>query len=198
MNYYDILLAKKLNGGGGGEITPQIKTALLGCFSKVAWVDEHGQDYYNALRSALYRTASLESITATYTQSGTVYDTDSLDSLKTDLVVTANWSDSSTSTVDSNYYTLSGTLTVGTSAITVTYLEKTTTFNVTVSAPTREMLFGTFSNGYAIGKGTNASNPEYNKAWRNSTSARATTQIPFVNETLSTDVTSAVKAKLGL
>lgn len=135
MDYYDILLAKKLNGGGGGgEITPQIKTALLGCFSKVAWVDEHGQDYYDTLQSALYQTASLSSISAVYTQSGTVYDTDSLDSLKTDLVVTANWSDSSTSTVDSNYYTLSGTLTVGTSTITVTYLEKTTTFSVTVSA----------------------------------------------------------------
>ena len=136
MDYYDILLAKKLNGGGGGGITPEIKTALLGCFSKVAWVDEHGQDYYNTLESALYQTASLSSISAVYTQSGTVYTNTSLDDLKTDLVVTASWSDSSTSTVDSNYYTLSGTLTVGTSTITVTYLEKATTFSVTVTEDT--------------------------------------------------------------
>ena len=77
----------------------------------------------------------LSYISAVYTQSGTVYDTDTLDSLKSDLVVTAHYSDSTTSTVASADYTLSGTLTVGTSTITVTYLEKTTTFSVTVSEP---------------------------------------------------------------
>lgn len=75
----------------------------------------------------------LDSITATYTQSGTVYDTDTLDSLKADLVVTAHYSDSSTQTVPSADYTLSGALTVGTSTITVSYGGKTTTFNVTVT-----------------------------------------------------------------
>lgn len=76
---------------------------------------------------------TVSSIAAVYTQSGTVYDTDSIDSLKADLVVTATYSDSSTATVPSADYTLSGTLTVGTSTITVTYESKTTTFNVTVS-----------------------------------------------------------------
>ena len=78
-------------------------------------------------------TPTLSSISAVYTQSGTVYDTDSLDSLKTDLVVTATYSDTSTETVASTDYTLSGTLTAGTSTITVTYQTKTTTFNVTVT-----------------------------------------------------------------
>lgn len=77
--------------------------------------------------------ATLESISAVYTQSGTVYDTDSLDSLKSDLVVTATYSDSSTETVPSTDYTLSGTLTEGTSTIYVVYGGKTTTFTVTVS-----------------------------------------------------------------
>ena len=76
---------------------------------------------------------TLSSITAVYTQSGTVYDTDTLDSLKTDLVVTAIYSDSSTATVPSTDYTLSGTLTAGTSTVTVTYQNKTDTFNVTVT-----------------------------------------------------------------
>lgn len=76
---------------------------------------------------------TLSSISAVYTQSGTVYETDSLDSLKTDLVVTAHWSDSTTSTVASADYTLSGTLTVGTSTVTVSYGGKTTTFDVIVS-----------------------------------------------------------------
>ena len=76
----------------------------------------------------------LVSISAVYTQSGTVYDTDSLDSLKADLAVTAYYDDSSSATVAAADYTLSGTLSVGTSTVTVTYEDKTTTFNVTVSA----------------------------------------------------------------
>lgn len=76
---------------------------------------------------------TLSSISAVYTQSGTVYDTDTLDSLKADLVVTAHYSDSSTQTVPAADYTLSGTLTVGTSTITVAYGGKTATFEVTVS-----------------------------------------------------------------
>ena len=75
----------------------------------------------------------LTGITATYTQSGTVYDTASLDDLKSDLVVTANYSDSTSETVTG--YTLSGTLAVGTSTITVSYGGKTTSFNVTVTDP---------------------------------------------------------------
>lgn len=74
----------------------------------------------------------LSSISAVYTQSGTVYDTDTLDSLKADLVVTAIYSDSSTQTVPAADYNLSGTLTAGTSTITVSYGGKTTTFSVTV------------------------------------------------------------------
>ena len=75
---------------------------------------------------------TLSSISATYTQSGTVYDTDALDSLKADLVVTAVYSDSSTQTVPAADYTLYGTLVEGTSTITVSYGGKTTTFTVTV------------------------------------------------------------------
>ena len=75
----------------------------------------------------------LSSISASYTQSGVVYNTDTLDSLKTDLVVTAVYSDSSTQTVPAADYTLSGTLTAGTSTITVAYGGKTTTFDVTVT-----------------------------------------------------------------
>lgn len=111
------------------------KLALLNAFAHVEWTDEHGQDYYDALEAALYPDeppATLESISAVYTQSGTVYDTDTLDSLKADLVVTATYDDSSTAVVTA--YTLSGTLEAGTSTITVSYGGKTTTFNVTVSS----------------------------------------------------------------
>lgn len=135
MGYYELLLAKKLSGGGGGggSITPEIKTALLAAFSKVAWVDENGQDYYDTLLNALYTPADLSSVSAVYS-GGTVPTSTALDDLKADLVVTAHWSDQSTSTVGADYYTLSGTLVEGTSTITVTYLGKTTTFNVTATA----------------------------------------------------------------
>lgn len=115
-------------------LTANIRQALLQIAEKVAYIDEDGQDYYDDLYDALYPPAppaELVSISAVYTQSGTVYDTDTLDSLKSDLVVTATYDDSTTATVTT--YTLSGTLAVGTSTITVTYEGKTDTFNVTVS-----------------------------------------------------------------
>ena len=75
---------------------------------------------------------TLNSITAVYTQGDTtIYPSSSLDSLKSNLVVTANYSDNSSAAITD--YSLSGTLTVGTSVITVTYGEKTTTFDVIVS-----------------------------------------------------------------
>lgn len=123
-------LAEAIESGGSG-LTDGAKQALLNCFAHVAWIDEHGQDYYDALEDALYPPATLTSISAVYTQSGTVYDTDSLDSLKSDLVVTAHYDNGTTQTITT--YTLSGTLTVGTSTITVSYGGMTTTFNVTVT-----------------------------------------------------------------
>ena len=116
------------------SITDAVKVALLNCFAHTAWIDGNGQTYYDALEDALYPPANLVSISAVYTQSGTVYDNQTLDSLKSDLVVSANWDDGTTTTVTN--YTLSGTLVEGTSTITVAYGGKTTTFNVTVTAET--------------------------------------------------------------
>lgn len=204
-------VTEKLGGGSGDGLTEEIKQALLQLAQKVAYIDEHGQDYYDDLYDALYGItavrlnrsslvmatigstsqliattvpaggtvtwassdtsvatvdstglvtsvalgsctitatagrvsatcavsvveATLVSIDAVYTQSGTVYDTASLDDLKSDLVVTASWSSGTTSEVASSDYSLSGTLTVGTSVVTVTYGECTDTFTVNVSA----------------------------------------------------------------
>lgn len=142
-----------------------IKAALLQIASKVAYIDANGQDYYNALHDALYPPAGLVSISAIYTQSGTVYDTDSLDSLKTDLVVTALYDNSTTETISSSNYTLSGTLTEGTSTITVLYGGKTDTFDVTVSDKYlynwdfTESLVDKVSNREAELRGTNGAKP---------------------------------------
>lgn len=121
---------------------------------------------------------SIVSIDVVYTQSGTVYTTDSLDSLKDDLVVTAHWSNGTTTTVDSYDYTLSGTLTAGASTITATYAGCTDTFTITVTQKdldsiayenksyrdifmTGNLLSGTdFENGIPTGWTVNAGSPE--------------------------------------
>lgn len=120
-------------GGGstGSGLTEDVKQALLDCFENVAWISDDGQTYVDALEAALYPPANLVSISAAYTQSGTVYSTDSLDSLKSDLVVTAYYDNGTSSAVTD--YVLSGTLAEGTSTITVTYGGKTATFSVVVS-----------------------------------------------------------------
>lgn len=120
-----------LGGDGGVSIDNEFKDALLQFASKAAYIDDNGQDYYDDLYNALYPTVQF--ITCEYTQTKTVCPTDSLDSLKSDLVVTAHYDDS-TSIVPSADYTLNGSLTVGTSTITVSYGGKTTTFTVTVTA----------------------------------------------------------------
>ena len=119
----------------GGGLSEEVKQALLDLFQHLAYTDADGQDYYDALYNAFYPPAELVRITAVYTQTSTVFPDTSLDDLKDDLVVTAHYSDSTTEAVPSADYTLSGTLTAGTSTITVTYEDKTTTFNVTVSEP---------------------------------------------------------------
>lgn len=130
---------EELEQGGTGGLTADVKAALLACFENVAWANANGQTYYDALEAALYPPANLTSISAVYTQSGTVYDSDSLYDLKSDLVVTAHYSDSTSETVSA--YTLSGTLTVGTCTITVGFGGKTTTFTVTVTADIGNLLY---------------------------------------------------------
>ena len=115
---------------GGGGLTDEARYALLACFEQIAWIGNDGQDYYDALASALFPVAELTSISAVYTQSGNVYFDDNLNVLKPDLVVTAHYDDSSSQTIPT--YILSGTLEAGTSTITVSFGGKTTTFDVIV------------------------------------------------------------------
>lgn len=120
--------------GDEGNLTTDIKNAILDCFENVAWTSADGQQYYDALSDLFFPPKQLVSISAVFNQgSATIYSTDTLDSLKQYLTVTATYDDSTTETITN--YTLSGTLTVGTSTITVSYSGKSTTFNVTVSQP---------------------------------------------------------------
>ena len=108
-----------------------VKSALLQLAQKVAYVDEHGQDYYDDLYNALYPAVGVQNIIAVFNSGGvTIYDTNTLDDLRQYLTVTAIMTDSSTEVVTT--YTLSGSMDTGTQTITVSYGGKTTTFTVTV------------------------------------------------------------------
>jgi Bacterial Ig-like domain (group 3). len=124
---------------GGLGFSEEFKEAMLACFAHVAWADEEGQAYYDALYDALYpgpAPVTLVSITADYEQDRPIYDTDELDAIKAgdDLTVTANYSDGTSVVLGDDDYTLSGTLTAGTSTITAAYEGKTATFDVVVTA----------------------------------------------------------------
>lgn len=122
-------LKSQVNRSG---LSDDFKNALYELVSHInGWDDNNSQTYVANLYSAMNPTAELTSITAVYTQSGTVYVTDSLDDLKDDLVVTAHYSDETSRAVTA--YTLSGELTNGTNEITVSYGGKTTTFTVTAT-----------------------------------------------------------------
>ena len=188
-------------------LSEDLKQALLQIAMHVVYVDEHGQDYYDELENALYTPADLVSISAVYTQSGTVYDTDTLDSLKSDLVVTAHMSDTTTRIV--TRYTLSGTLTVGESTISVVYEGKTTTFTVTVSdhrqVPTDYTWLYEAKNGtllrddsyisFVIGSGTVTENISDDLLYIKVDGSEANAQYRL-SDTTTTDATLSCRAKV--
>lgn len=112
-------------------LSDEAKAALLACFAKVAWVDEHGQDYYDALESALYAD-SYPKITAQFNSGlNVIYTDDTLDSLKQYLTVKYYETKESTGTViASANYSLSGSLVEGASTVFVSYSGLTTSFIV--------------------------------------------------------------------
>lgn len=109
----------------------EVKTALLQIVEKVAYIDDQGQTYYDALYDALYPPVGLDSISAVFDAGGaTICNTDTLDDLKQYLTVTAYYTSGDSEVVTT--YTLSGSMDAGTQTITVSYGGKTTTFTVTV------------------------------------------------------------------
>lgn len=111
----------------------EAKDTLLALLAKCAYVTNDAQEDYDRLVQAF--SVKLDYIVADYEQDRPIYDTDSLDAIKVgdDLIVTAYYDDGTHIELADSAYTLSGTLTAGTSTITVTYGGKTTTISVTVT-----------------------------------------------------------------
>jgi hypothetical protein len=115
----EIALAKAIGGGGGADA---VKAALLNLVRHVAYTDDQGQSYYDALYVALYGGSGgyprLEAVYAPGTHM--VYTDDALDTLRPYLTVKLLESagDSGTLVTD---YTLTGTLVDGENIVFVGY-----------------------------------------------------------------------------
>lgn len=134
------------------EFSPLMKDALLTCLSHVAWADQDGHEHLQQLRSVLYNEGSI-GIEAIFTQGlNIVYDqgVTSLGSLESMLVVNVVYANGTR--IEVSDYSLSGTLTVGTSTVTVTWNTFTTTFDVSVTGYGSIMRYD-FSNGILNKKG---------------------------------------------
>ena len=133
-------------------------------------------------------TPTLTGITAVYNGPATIDHTTPINDLKTDLTVTAQYSDNTSKPVTD--YTLSGTLSLtGTSTITVTGEGTTTTFTVTAYALfTAVADMTTFLTSQADNTATTAYNIRLNVAflpWNYSTKAETAFSGKFVNLDLS-------------
>lgn len=167
-------------------LSDEAKTALLDCFAHVAWIDDDGQDYYDALEEALY--AQGGQLSATFTQ-GTekYYPFDNLNSLKESLVVTYTDGEGQSSVVTN--YTLSGSLSVGPSRITVGYNGLTAYFTVAVENVSMH-------NGAAIGK-SNDINGNPIASGVGQLTARARFEIPIKNRSYTITVADSSKYNLA-
>ena len=114
-------------------VSRALKAALLQIASKIAYIDDNGPEYYQALYDALYEnSATLTGISVLFSPGNNVFHPgSSLNDLKQYITLTALYSDGTTLNVDSGY-TLDGSLENGTNAIVVNYGGKQTTFFVDV------------------------------------------------------------------
>lgn len=106
----------------GSGFPDDAKIALLNCFAHVAWTDEHGENYYDALEAALYA-GTYPKITAIFDAGlNVIYTDDTLDTLKQYLTVRYYEAEGSTAViVPSTDYTLLGTLEEGSNTIRALY-----------------------------------------------------------------------------
>lgn len=130
-------------------LSPELKSILLQCFSKVAWSVNDGQSYLNSLRAALYP-SKLLGIRAEY-NGGVVKIGTSIYDL--DISVYAIYNDDVTEEIYD--YTLSGEITSTENIITISYLEKTT--SIVVNAAGIESITAIY-NGGVVTIGTSLEN----------------------------------------
>lgn len=109
--------------GSSGGLTEEAESALLECFSNVAWVSANGRNLYNNLRIALGYNVQYPAISVKYEPGYHIVRAgDNVNSLK-DYVTVTYFPDSISQSiiVPSDDYTLSGTIIKGSNVVTIQY-----------------------------------------------------------------------------
>jgi len=121
-----------LGDGTASDYTAATNWSTINGYGTITWEKIEGSQYEDYYADG--RPSTIIGINVIFAQENNiVYDTDNLDSLKNYLIVKAVYIDLSTKDVSVDDCTLSGMLDAGTSTITVSYKEKTNTFNVIVT-----------------------------------------------------------------
>lgn len=114
----------------GGGLTDGAKYALLGLARAVAY--DGNSEAYSTLKNALFPPSNIASLSVALPQSYVVYDTDSLDDLRSILTVTATLSDQTQEVVTD--YAIGGELIPGSCTVTVFYGSVSASVSVLVTA----------------------------------------------------------------
>lgn len=114
--------------------TNEQKSAILDAFRHVAWSGTDGQEYIDAMEAAFDTTPSIKSLTAV-SDGTTIPANSTMAEVKETLTVTAVTSDDASIIVPDGAYNLTGTLTIGSCTLTVSYGGLTATVTVTVGMP---------------------------------------------------------------
>lgn len=114
--------------------TNEQKSAILDAFRHVAWSGTDGQEYIDAMEAAFDTTPSIKSLTAV-SDGTTIPANVTMTEVKETLTVTAVTSDDVSIIVPDSAYNLTGTLTIGSCTLTVSYGGLTATVTVTVGKP---------------------------------------------------------------
>lgn len=109
----------------------QAKVALISLLSKVAYIDDNGQNYIDTLQNLLIQGVTVESITATLVQDAVIVDTMKANDTKPYITVVANMSDGTVISVD-NFGVVGNLSAAGQADLTISALDKTTTLTVNV------------------------------------------------------------------
>lgn len=130
--------------GETGGVNDAVALSLLRIANAVWYEDDKGKAYVQALKDALYPPADLVSLSAVYTQSGDVYDLDSIDVLKDGLVVTATMTGGTTQTIPADDYFVDGEMRAGTQTFTVSYRGKTAQFSALIKRKSTGLVDGVY------------------------------------------------------
>jgi len=114
--------------------TNEQKSAILDVFRHVAWSGTDGQEYIDAMEAAFDTTPSIKSLTAV-SDGTTIPANATMAEVKETLTVTAITSDDASIIVPDSAYNLTGTLTIGSCTLTISYGGLTATVTVTVCKP---------------------------------------------------------------